>query len=143
MQEFYLSETGRHGLAPWLGILLLLFTCFVFTWASGTFDDSKYSPYPDPECSEGGWPEVSSSFWGKSTALLSMHPDLAAVSLDTDRSLGVSGTRLPGLHLKGRCLSPARDSQPLPSRHSLPADAATTHPPRINHLVIAFYCPRV
>lgn len=53
MQEFYLSETGRHGLAPWLGIPLL-FTCFVFTLASGIFDDSKHSPYPDPGCSEGG-----------------------------------------------------------------------------------------
>lgn len=54
MQEFYLNETGRHGLAPWLGILLLLFTCFVFTWVSGTFDDSKHSPHPDPGCSGGG-----------------------------------------------------------------------------------------
>lgn len=69
---------------------------------------------------------MSPTFWGKRTALFSVHLDLAAVSLDTDRSVGVRGTWFPRLHLfKGRCLVPCPDSQPLPPDSACPL----TQPP--------------
>lgn len=63
---------------------------------------------------------MSPTFWGKSTALLSVHLDLAAVSLDTDRSVGVRGTWFARLHLKGRCLVPC-PALPAPPLQTQPA----------------------
>lgn len=63
---------------------------------------------------------MSPSFWKKSTTLLSMHPDLAAVSLDTDRSMGCVEHSFPGSISKGGVCPLPRTPGPSPPDTACP-----------------------